>query len=158
MKKIIDGIDSIVEFIMLALTAAMVLLVSYQVFERYVLHYTPPWSEELAVYLMIWFGMIGIGVGVRRESHMALNYFADRMPKPVQKVLEYVKYILMIVYAGFIMVEGMNMVENTVNQKSPAAGFSVGYAEYLSLPVCTVLIILFAFEHLYNYITKGRNQ
>ncbi|MEN6412873.1 MAG: TRAP transporter small permease subunit, partial [Veillonellales bacterium] len=50
---IMDWVAKGVEFVMVVLTVMMVVLVTYQVFERYVLHYTPPWSEELSVYLMI---------------------------------------------------------------------------------------------------------
>ena len=55
---LIDYLAKGAEFVMVSLTFLMIVLVTYQVFERYVLHYTPPWSEELAVYSMIWFGML----------------------------------------------------------------------------------------------------
>ncbi|MEN6414634.1 MAG: TRAP transporter small permease subunit, partial [Veillonellales bacterium] len=52
-STVMDYLARFVEFVMVVLTVMMVVLVTYQVFERYVLHYTPPWSEELSVYLMI---------------------------------------------------------------------------------------------------------
>lgn len=155
--NIMDDLAKYVEFIMVSLTIIMVALVTYQVFERYVLHYTPPWSEELAVYLMIWFGIIGIAAGVRRGSHMALNYFADKMPEKVQNALEYVKYVLILIYSAILTYEGIVMVELTMSQKSPAIGLPVGYV-YLALPVSTVLIILFTLELLVKKIKKGRNR
>jgi TRAP-type C4-dicarboxylate transport system permease small subunit len=154
--SIMDYLTKIVEFIMVSLTIVMVALVTYQVFERYILHYTPPWSEEMAVYLMIWFGIIGIAVGVRRGSHMALNFFADKMPHSVQNGLEYLKYFLILIYSSLLTYEGINMVELTMNQRSPAIGLPVGYV-YLALPVSTTLIILFTLELLVKKMKKGRN-
>ena len=46
-----DKLADVVETVMMVLTVSMVVLVTYQVFGRYVFHYTPPWSEEMAVYL-----------------------------------------------------------------------------------------------------------
>jgi TRAP-type transport system small permease protein len=144
-----------VEFVMVALTVLMVVLVTYQVFQRYVLHYTPPWSEELAVYLMIWFGMIGIAAGIRRDSHMALRYFADKMPQAMQQVLQYFKYIATLVYAAVLTYQGYTMVLLTMRQQSPAMAIPVGFV-YLALPVSMGLILLFTVEQLLKEITKGR--
>ena len=155
-QNIMDYLARFVEFVMVSLTIIMIALVTYQVFERYVLHYTPPWSEELAVYLMIWFGIIGIAAGVRRKSHMALEYFADKMPQPVQKGLRLFNYVIMLIYTSVLMYEGMNMVELTMSQKSPAIGLPVGYV-YLALPVSAVLMVLFILEALVKEIKKGRN-
>lgn len=145
------------ETVMVLLTVAMVCLVTYQVFQRYVLHYTPPWSEELSVYLMIWFGMIGIAVGVRQDSHMALHYFADLFPKIVQKPLEIIKYILILIYTGVLINEGLTMVELTMPQSSPAMHAPVGYV-YAALPVSFCLIIVFAVERLVMTVRKGRSE
>ena len=154
---IMDYIAGVVESIMVLLTVAMVVLVSYQVFQRYVLHYTPPWSEELAIYLMIWFGIIGIAAGVRRETHMSLHYFADKMPLRVQRVCAFIKYALILIYMGVLTKQGINMVILTMPQKSPAMGLPVGLVEYLALPFSTVLILLFTVELLIRDIKKGRN-
>jgi len=155
-QNIMDYLARFVEFVMVSLTVIMIALVTYQVFERYVLHYTPPWSEELAVYLMIWFGIIGIAAGVRRKSHMALEYFADKFPKPVQKGLRLFNYVIMIIYTSVLIYEGINMVELTMSQKSPAIGLPVGYV-YLALPVSAVIMVLFLLEALIKEIKKGRN-
>ena len=153
---IMDYLARFVEFVMVSLTVIMIALVTYQVFERYVLHYTPPWSEELAVYLMIWFGILGIAAGVRRKSHMALEYFANKFPEPVQKGLRLFNYVLMLIYTSVLFYEGINMVELTMSQKSPAMGLSVGYV-YLALPVSAVLMVLFILEALVKEIKKGRS-
>ncbi|MBU2699255.1 TRAP-type C4-dicarboxylate transport system permease small subunit [Sporomusaceae bacterium BoRhaA] len=145
------------EFMMVLLTVAMVCLVSYQVFQRYVLKYTPPWSEELSVYLMIWFGMIGIAVGVRRDSHMALHYFADLFPAIFQKPLEIFKYVLILLYTGALLREGIAMVELTMSQTSPAMHAPVGYV-YASLPFSFCLILVFAAERLIKALRKGRGE
>jgi TRAP-type C4-dicarboxylate transport system permease small subunit len=146
---VIGHLARVNEMVMVALTVSMVSLVSYQVFERYVLHYTPPWSEELSVYLMIWFGMLGIAAGVRRGTHMSLHYFADKMPKPVQSVLEVLTYVMILVYVSVLLWQGIVLVRLTMPQMSAAMDLRIGYV-YLSLPVSASLIIIYVFEKLYN--------
>jgi TRAP-type C4-dicarboxylate transport system permease small subunit len=146
---VIGHLARVTEIVMVILTVSMVCLVSYQVFERYVLHYTPPWSEELSVYLMIWFGMLGIAAGVRRGTHMSLHYFADKFPKKVQSALEILKYVLVLVYVSVLLWQGIVLVRLTMPQISAAMNLRIGYV-YLSLPVSATLIIIYVFEKLYN--------
>ena len=153
----IDYLAKCAEFVMLCLTFLMVGLVTYQVFERYVLHYTPPWSEELAVYSMVWFGMIGIAIGVRTKAHMSLHFFADRMPLKVQRFIEYLKHVLILIYVSVLAYEGMGMVELTMPQTSPAMGIRVGLV-YLALPTCAVLIGIFTLENIIREIGKDRGK
>ena len=148
-----EYLAKVAEFVMLCLTFLMIGLVTYQVFERYVLHYTPPWSEELAVYSMVWFGVIGIAIGVRTKAHMALNFFADKMPHKVQRFIEYLKHVLILIYVSVLAYEGMNMVELTMPQTSPAMGIPVGLV-YLALPVSAVLIGIFTLENVVQEIRK----
>jgi TRAP-type C4-dicarboxylate transport system permease small subunit len=150
-----DKFANAVESVMIVLTVSMVVLVTYQVFGRYVLHYTPPWSEEMAVYLMIWFGMIGIAAGLRRDAHMSLHYFADKMPQAVQRALVFIKYGLILIYTGVLTNEGINMVLLTTGQKSPAMGLTISYV-YLSLPVSMVLMAIYTIELLFKELKKGR--
>lgn len=152
---IMERLARTVEGVMVVLTVIMVVLVTYQVFQRYVLHYTPPWSEEMAVYLMIWFGMIGMAAGIRRDSHMALRYFADKLPPAMQQILQYVKYIATLFYAAVLTWQGYTLVLLTMRQQSPAMAIPVGYV-YLALPVSMVLIIVFTAELLVKEIRKGR--
>lgn len=135
------------EILMVLLTICMVSLVSYQVFERYVLHYTPPWSEELSVYLMIWFGMLGIAAGVRRGTHMSLHFFADKFPSKVQSVLEVLGYALELVYVSVVLWQGVVLVRLTMPQMSSAMDLRIGYV-YLSSPVSAILIIIYTLKKL----------
>lgn len=154
--KVLEYLAKFAENVMVALTVAMVCLVTYQVFERYVLNYTPPWSEELSIYLMIWFGIIGIAAGVRRGSHMSLHYFADKMPLKVQKVLTIAGHVLVLIYTAVLINEGISMVELTMSQRSPAIGLPVGFV-YLALPVSAVLIVIYTIELLVKELRKGWN-
>ena len=150
---VIGNLARLAEAIMVVLTVGMVSLVTYQVFQRYVLHYTPPWSEELSVYLMIWFGMLGIAAGVRRSSHMALHFFANKLPKKVQSLLQILTSLMIIAYVVVVGWQGVELVELTMSQRSAAMGVPVGYV-YLALPVSAGLIIIFMVEKLYGLWAK----
>ncbi|UQZ89157.1 C4-dicarboxylate ABC transporter permease [Deltaproteobacteria bacterium Smac51] len=63
----------------------MIIVVFLQVFFRYVVHYSLPWSEELARYLMTWVVFIGASMGAREGVHIGVAAFVNIMPKAFQK-------------------------------------------------------------------------
>src|SRR3546814_19665482 len=52
---------------------AIVAVVAYQVFGRYVLNDTPTWAESLALVLVLYVTMLGAAVGVRDAGHIGLE-------------------------------------------------------------------------------------
>jgi len=88
---------------------------------------------------------------------MSLHFFADKLPSGIQNILELVKYILILAYVSVLIYEGINMVQLTIVQKSPAMGIPVGFV-YLALPVSAVLIIIFTLESLVQFIAKWRHE
>ena len=65
-KKFLNNIE---EFIVVPLVAVMTAVIILQVFFRYVLKGSLPWSEELSRYLMIWVTFVGASIGVKRGAH-----------------------------------------------------------------------------------------
>jgi len=64
---------------------AMIVVVFLQVFFRYVVHYSLPWSEELARYLMTWVVFVGASMGAKEGVHIGVAAFVNIMPRWFQK-------------------------------------------------------------------------
>jgi TRAP-type C4-dicarboxylate transport system permease small subunit len=74
LKKICDRMATVLTLVMASFLIVAVLAIGAQVFTRYVLNFTPPWTEELARYANIWITMLGIGVVLRRREHIKLDF------------------------------------------------------------------------------------
>jgi len=59
------------------LIGVITVLVSVQVFARYVLNNTPPWSEELCRYLFVWASFLGACVATERAAHLGVDRSDD---------------------------------------------------------------------------------
>ena len=69
------------------LIGAITVLVTVQVFARYVLNDTPPWSEELCRYLFIWASFLGACVAMGRAAHLGVDSLVARLPARVREVV-----------------------------------------------------------------------
>lgn len=100
-RKAINAIEVWVSVFAMLL---LILVVSIQVFCRYVLQDSLAWTEELARYLVIWSVLFGCSFAMRTDSHLELsilsNFSGPRMKK-------YVKCFSCIVCLAFsIMMRG----------------------------------------------------
>lgn len=129
----------------------MALIVGWQVFARKVLGNPPFWSEETALLMMIWLGLIGASLVLYERGHLAVEVFFRKFPGRVQKVVSIFGDILILGFSLFILIGGIRMVVLTLDQTMPALKLPVGLAEYLALPVGALLMLIF---HIHNMITR----
>lgn len=84
-RKAINAIEVWVSVFAMLL---LILVVSIQVFCRYVLQDSLAWTEELARYLVIWSVLFGCSFAMRTDSHLELsilsNFSGPRMKKYVK--------------------------------------------------------------------------
>lgn len=93
------GLDRLEEYLTAALLAAMTGLTFVQVVLRYVFDSGLIWALEATTYLFGWLVLIGISVGIRTNSHIAVDLVSDRLPRSVHKAIAIVGVVLCFGYA-----------------------------------------------------------
>ena len=73
MKSLFATIDRTIELFVAAIFAAMVIVGSWQVFSRFVLNFTPSWSEEVQIFGHIWLVFLAIPIAYRRGAHITVE-------------------------------------------------------------------------------------
>jgi len=141
--KIMDvlsrGCTYIGETVLWICMAAMSLVVFSQVFARYVLHNSIPWSEELARFLMIWLGLVGASAIVRYDSHVAITLLLERMPPKLSALCKLVGRLAVGVFLFMLIREGFSLALFFIKQKSPALRISM-FIPYSSLYISGILM------------------
>lgn len=118
-------INVILDVAGVALLIALVLIISQEVFMRYVLSRPGKWSEELAIALLIWFGYLGITVGYRDNKHLAITFFADRLPPLGRKIIDTFADLVMIAFCALMAYHGKQVADLDVINTMPATGISM---------------------------------
>ena len=60
----------------------MTLIISWQVFARYVLNASPPWAEQASLLLMIWYVLLAAAAGVILGEHEFSAFCVRGTPRP----------------------------------------------------------------------------
>ena len=155
-KKFLNGIDTIIEYICSGILVIIVCLVFSQVFCRYVLRFTPSWSEETSTILMIWMGFIACAIGVKKGTHLTISAVVDLFPKKVQKIFYYFDEIAVLIF-GLIMVRyGGELSNHTMMSIMPATQIKTGLL-YMCIPIAGIMISLYSIERIINLAVNREN-
>lgn len=132
------------------LFVALAVDVLWGVVSRYVLGHQSRWTEELAVYLLIWVSLFGAALMYRDRGHLGVDYFVGKLHPDAQRVAAVVAELAVILFAGFALVYGGGMlVAETLGsgQVTPAMGWRIGYL-YSAVPLSGLFMVCFGIEHL----------
>ncbi len=135
---------------------AMTVIVSWQVFGRYVLKESPDWSEQTALILMIWYVLFAAAAGVREGFHIRIEALEKAVPKNVAFVMRLLSNIIVCLCGLALMIWGTQLVIGTWSHLVPTLGIPRG-AVYLALPIGGTLIVLFSIERLINDLISRKN-
>ena len=133
---------------------AMTLIIGGQVFARYVLDASPAWTEQAALYLMLWFILFASAAGVREGFHIRLSLLQDKLPPHARALLAQACYLLVAVFGVFMAIGGAELALETWHHKTPTLGLSRGTA-FFPMAGAGALIVFFSLEHVIA-IARGR--
>ena len=95
---------------------ALVGVLLWQVFGRYVLNDSPSWTEPVAMTLMGVAALFGAAIAVRAESHFAFPTLVENAPGPLRALLKALARVIALVFGvalagfgGFLMIDSWSV-------------------------------------------------
>lgn len=153
-NKIVRGL----EWFTIALFAVLVLDVIWGVISRYVPGIRPSdWTEELAVYLLVWVSLYGAALTYRDYGHLGVDYFVAKLDPTAQRVVAIIIELAVLLFAGFALgYGGWRLVADTLGsgQLTPVLQWKIGYL-YSAVPLSGLFICAFSIEHLIKLEPAG---
>src|SRR5262245_8261648 len=104
---------NLLEWIVGLLLLAIVLITIWQVFSRYVLNSPLSWSDEVAQLLLVWAAFLGAAVGIKRNSHLKIDFATGLLPVPAQRFAALFVSALVLVVAISMTVYGWQFYFST---------------------------------------------
>ena len=125
MQKLIDGFFKLLEFLVVAMLFAMVIMVFGNVLMRYVFDTGIVVSEEMSRYCFIWLTYLGAMVAMREGGHLGMDTLVNVLPLAGKKVCFFLSEVLMLMCNGMFLWGTYQMHELQVTNISPVVGISM---------------------------------
>jgi C4-dicarboxylate transporter DctQ subunit len=108
---VLRALDRLEEYLTAALLAAMTLLTFTQVVLRYLFDTGLIWALETTTYLFGWLVLIGISIGVRTNSHIAVDLVSERLPPRARKAVALGAVSLSLLYATLMCYGSWTLID-----------------------------------------------
>lgn len=152
MKKMILKLQKIEDFILISCLIVMGMILLLQIIMRFVFSSPLKWVEELARYLQIWIAFLGIGYGVRNNSHISMTSFVDKMPLKIRSIVEILCNLVSTVSFAVVIYASATFLKYQ-NKVSPVLEIPMRLV-YIVIPIGSIIFLLYNLAEL-NGLVKS---
>lgn len=138
----------ILDWIVIVMFAAILLVVLTAVFFRYVVGSSLAWSDEVVRYLFVQFTLLGVALALRDRQHIRVEFFVELLPPKVRKGVEMLGLILVLIFNLILVVFGMLWVFESAGFTTPALGLPLNWLLFAALPISALFALFYGVRRL----------
>jgi tripartite ATP-independent transporter DctM subunit len=116
---------------------------------RYAFHSPLVWADELAGFLLLWFGILGAAVASQRNEHMTMPFAVGMFSERAGRLLEALGGVLVVLLLGALLPAAVAYTESEWAVTSPTLGLPNGW-KGVGLVVGLALLLFFALCRLWS--------
>lgn len=138
------------------LMAVIFLCATFPVLNRFMLHSSAPWTEELCRYAFIWVAFLGVANGVKRGTHLNVDLIDSVLPKKVKAVLDVVLDAAFLLLMAYMLKISIDYLMRVARYGTVSVGLKIPmWIVYSILPLFTTLTMVRLVE---KYVRKLINR
>ena len=149
MKSPMPRMTSLIEHLLSILIFGMFAMVTLLVVLRYVFATTIIGGNEATVIAFIFTTAIGASVAIARDEHIAIDYFAQKLPDAWQRKLVVLRLLLLILINAAILLYAVDWIAQTGGFLMPTLGVPQLVAQ-ISVPIGCGLSICYCIARLFE--------
>jgi TRAP-type C4-dicarboxylate transport system permease small subunit len=134
--RFFQGLEAVL-FVMVLTLLALVIL---QVFTRYVLQSSLPWTEEVARMVLVWLVMIGAAIATERKEQYAIKFIFERLRGRTRLAVLLLTHLLGIAFLLALMVYGAEYVRTNMQTVYVSTQLSKSYV-YVAVPIGAAIMM-----------------
>ena len=151
MKTLIDAYYRLLNRLLVATVAILVIPVSLQIVSRYSgLIPSYIWTEEMSRFLFIWMVMLGAMIAIREATHFEVDVWPELGAK-ANAALRIVSHIFVLIFALVFLYWGIKFVQFGWYQESELAELPMPFI-FIAWPLAGVTWVIFLGEIFFDNI------
>ena len=139
--RAVDGINLAVGWVLAGLLLVMTVLISWQVFARYVMGNSLSFSEEVSRFSMVWMTMLGAAYAYRYGSLISVDLLETLSGPKVSRALRLIVAAASCVFAYVLLTQGLSITQRVAMQVAPSTRISMAWL-YGAMPAGAGLVLL----------------
>jgi TRAP-type C4-dicarboxylate transport system permease small subunit len=145
--------EKTIEWLVVALFVALVVLGVMQVFFRYVVGSSLVWSEELCKIMFFYIIFMGASIAIKNNSFASVDYLYQFFPVTMKKYVDIIIWLMVIGFLILVIVLGTKITFKTMSQITPALEIPQAVV-YAAVPFGSLIMCLSAINFFYRLVTN----
>ena len=134
--------ENLEEYCILVLFPIMVIVVLAATTARYTQFFSMFWGEEVARYIMVYLGYLGIALAMKRRAHIGVSALTDMVKsKTGKRIVLVVQALVILTFCGIISAFLFTIIgkQFVIGQTSPALELPI-WVPYGAVPLGMILL------------------
>lgn len=137
LKNIINKIHSIEIISAVTILVTILMIMSLQIFMRYILNSPLTWVEELALLLLVYLCYLAIDIAYWKKNHISIEFLINFLPFFVKKIIQVFLYTIICIFIIIIFFKSIYLIKvQTHTNISTVLRFT---KSFLILPLALIL-------------------
>jgi TRAP-type transport system small permease protein len=117
LDHILAWADAAARVVVIACMGVMVVVVSAQVFMRYVLNSSIDWADEASRLAFVWTIFLAIPLGIREGAHVGIDILVERFPARLRTVLSHALALIAALMMAVLFVTSVSVAGQTWSER-----------------------------------------
>ena len=154
-SAILMNLDIVVASIILAI---LIVLTFLGVVWRYIFNAPFTWLEEVQTSCMVWIVFAGAGAAFRSGNHVAIEMIVDLMPKSMQKIMEILISIVVVVVIGYLFMQSIGFIQVFVKSGRSTSMLHIPYIVVYGISLFSYvdMVISFIYSILHGVKSEAK--
>jgi TRAP-type C4-dicarboxylate transport system permease small subunit len=152
MRNILNTIDKFLEYLLILLLSLLVIVVFFQVINRFILHIPAAWTQEIGQYVFVWVSTIGIAIALRKKAHIGLTIIVNMFPKNFRKIINLITKLIMLSFYLIIMHGGFLFARAGYMESTDSLQWLPMFYVYVAIPLSALFMTIFSIVDIYEFI------
>ena len=150
-------VDRVVDWVVILLLASMVVIVFAQVFFRYVLLHSPPWTEEFSRFNFIWLTFMGAVALFRRKHHLIIDTVVTMLPEKVRRALAIPVELIVAAVLLVLVTKGYELAQSGRLTRASTMNVPLTVV-YAAIPVSAGLMLFHQLAGAVRFLRRTGSQ
>lgn len=126
LQATLDVLNKLTEVMTNFFMVLLFVIVNLGVFSRYLFQAPFVWTEELALFLLVWMVFLAGSLLIRRWENVRVTYFIERLPRRAMVMVELVSKLLVLAFLCVVLALSVKIIPQVgPTEMAPALNISM---------------------------------
>ncbi|MCD8121215.1 MAG: TRAP transporter small permease [Clostridiales bacterium] len=151
--SVLANLDVAVASVILAI---LIVLTFLGVIWRYIFSAPFTWLEEVQTSCMVWIVFAAAGAAFRNGNHVAIEMIVDLMPKSMQKVMNVLISVVVVVVIGFLFIQSIGFIQVFLKSGRSTSMLKIPYSLVYGIAIVSYIDMIISY--FFSVITGVKSE